>query len=400
MLNISNNIYSNSYSYNRQKNTSSPAFCGLHKLPVKGADEFISSKLHEYSPKNLAKRLITELLPIEDTQAKPLKLKKNLHDTIIDLTKKTSDAVGKDAVVYSLPEEKGLVLRVEKSALDKIDGLGKDLVAVPIKYDKQIAQNKHYGLPVYFIAERSSDIAKKKSLSPLEALSQPDKIMVLKKMSGEHPSHDYWENLTTLMGYDDFHPDINQLNNFQFLGYVRANFGNDAAIQCLENCKNGVTKFKPNQIAEGSPEFEFVNGETFYKNYKAFSDSYIKSLKDISEMPQESYNEAVENILAPKDFIMDFQHTNNTFVDLKNKEFNFMDFCFDKSQYPKYYYENPVKEFRNVLMGKCFAKGFKTPRALMIYPQDIEQVKLYSKSINEKVNIASPDKFKMKSPFS
>ena len=53
-----------------------------------------------------------------------------------------------------------------------------------------------------------------------------------------------------MMGYDDLHPSIQQLNNFQFLGYVRANFGNDAAITCLENCKNGITKFESPEINE------------------------------------------------------------------------------------------------------------------------------------------------------
>lgn len=168
----------------------------------------------------------------------------------------------------------------------------------------------------------------------------------------------------------------------------------------LENCKQGVTELKPHDLAEGSDTFTIVGGQKFYQSYRKFADDYIKSLKDISEMPQESYNKAVDTILAPKDFIMDFQHTNNTFVDLKNNEFNFMDFVFDKSLYPKYHYDNPVKEFRNVLMGKCFSIEFKTPRQLMIYPEDIAQVKVHSNAINEKVNNASPERFRSRSPFS
>ena len=50
-------------------------------------------------------------------------------------------------------------------------------------------------------------------------------------------------------------------------------------------------------------------------------------------------------------------------------------------------------------MGKCFARQFKTPRMFMIYPQDIEQVKIHSRAINEKVNLASPERFRSESPF-
>lgn len=404
MINISNNIYSDN---NRCKAgtgiaCSRPSFTGLNKLPLREcADSFISSKTKELSPKNIFKRIASELLPVDfEKGSKTPKLSDNLREMIVSVTKKASDATGKDAIVFSIPEHDNLVLRVEKSAMGKIDSLGKDLELVPISYDKSVSENKNLGLPLYFVAEKGSEIAGKKSISPLEALSQPDKIMVLKKVEGQHPSQQYWEDLTTLMGYDDFHPDKDQLNNFYYLGYVRANFGNDAAIKFLENCKQGVTELKPHDLAEGSDTFTIVGGQKFYQSYRKFADDYIKSLKDISEMPQESYNKAVDTILAPKDFIMDFQHTNNTFVDLKNNEFNFMDFVFDKSLYPKYHYDNPIKEFRNVLMGKCFSIEFKTPRQLMIYPEDIAQVKVHSNAINEKVNNASPERFRSRSPFS
>ena len=398
MQNVLNNIYPK-YQYNVSvdNTVARPSFTGLNKLP-KTMDEFVSSKSKQKDISKTAKNVLAKMVNASK-KAEPPKLADDLRSLIIDITKKTSEATGKDAVVFSIPNYEALVLRVEKTALEKIDNLGKDLELVPIKYDEAISKNKNLGLPLYFVTEKGSEIAKKGSLTPLEALSQPDKIMVLKKVTGEHPSAQYWEDLTQLMGYDDMHPCIDQLNNFYFLGFVRGNFGNDAAIKCLERCKNGSAEFKLNELGDGSPAFTFVDGEKFYANYRKFADDYIKSLKEISEMPQKSYDDAVKTILSPKDFIMDFQHTNNTFVDLKNSEFNFMDFVFDKSMYSKYYYENPIKEFRNVLMGKCFSSKFKTPRQFMIYPDDIAQVKTFSNAINEKINIASPEKFKSENPF-
>ena len=382
------------------------AFCGgMTKLTKCTADEFVSLN----KPKQGFKKNIADILTPKKKQAPksalntqnptPPKIADNLHDLIVDLTGKTSYANGKDAVVYPVPQRDDLVLRIEKSVLPKIDTLSKDLILVPIKFEKSTAENKNLGLPLYLAAERGSEIAQKSSITPLDAMNQKDKIMVLRKMSGQHPSQEYWDNLTVLMGYDDFNPSIAQLQNFKFLGYMRKLYGNDAAITCLENCKNGMPELKVGQLGKDSPAYKFADGEMFAKNYRNFADSYIKSLENISQMPQKAYDKAVQDILAPKDFIMDFQHTDNTFVDFEKNEFNFMDFCYDKNLYPKYYYDNPIKEFRNVLMGKCFARGFKSPRCLIIYPNDIQKVKTHSNNINEKVNAAAPEKFRSANPY-
>ena len=66
----------------------------------------------------------------------------------------------------------------------------------------------------------------------------------------------------------------------------------------------------------------------------------------------------------------------------ENKQFNFMDFACDKTE-AKYIYENPIKEFRNVLLGKSFLsiealkKGvpflpkLRYPRSFIYCPDDI-----------------------------
>ena len=398
MLNISNNIYSDYNKSNavQSKMAVSPSFCGANfKTAKAAADVFVSQKPRQSG----LKRFLSGLFTRTKRMPEPPKISDDLHGLIVELSGKNTYANGKDAVVHSIPGRDDMVLRIEKTVIPKADELGKDLVLVPIKFDKSAAENKNLGIPLYFVAEKGSEIAQKGSLKPIEALSQKDNIMILKKVSGQHPSQEYWDRLCTLMGYDDLNPSVEQLQNFHFLGYVRKNYGNDAAVKCLENCKNGITKVKPEQLGKGSPEFDFADGETFYKNYRAFADSYVKSLKDISEMPQEAYDKAVKDILSSKGFIMDFQHTDNTFVDFEKKEFNFMDFCYDKELYPKYYYDNPIKEFGKVLMGKCFSSKFKSPRQLMIYPEDIKNVKIHSNAIQEKVNTAAPAEYRSELPF-
>lgn len=335
------------------------------------------------------------------------KIAESLHDMILDVTKAASDAMGKDAVVFPVPNHSDMVLRVEKSALSDIGKLPSDLELVPVTYQKDITKNKHLGLPLYFVAPKGSQIAKKTQISPLEAMAQPDKIMVLRRVTGEHPSVECGDKFMSMLGFEDFsNPDPNLLNNFYYLyGYVQRYFGDEAMQKCLKMFKEGATEIPEHALGEGSSSFKVVNGKEFYSRYKTFAESYVKSLRDISEFPQKSYQEAVDFIVSPKNFNIDFQHTNNTFVDLQKQEFNFMDFAYDKND-PKYIYKNPVLEFRNVLLGKGFRRidalrtalpnmpRIKYPRDLIVEKEDRQNVMKYFKVINEKVLSATPENYR------
>lgn len=381
-----------------------------HSMLDKSYDTFVSA---EKSPKLNSNPILEAVKKAVPMVKEPrVQIAEDLHGLILDTSHKKTDAIGKDALVFSVPNHSDLVLRVEKTALDKMDKLPKDLELVPIAYDSAITQNKHLGLPLYFVTSKSSTIARKNSISALEAFAQQYKIMVLRKVTGEHPANECGERLLSMMGFDDFkNPDVDMLNNFSFLyGYVKGNYGQPAAVKCLEMFKNGVSEIPANALGEGSAPFEVVKGKEFYQKYKVFSESYVKSLKDTADIPQQSYDDAVGFIVSSKNFHIDFQHTNNTFVDMQKQEFNFMDFAYDKKD-PKYTYKNPVKEFRDVIFGKNFRSldsfadfvpfmpKFKTPRAFIVEPEDAQGVVKYSQIINEKVNSASPERFRSEKFF-
>ena len=387
---------------------SAPEFQKVSRLSGMG-DVFISSgnKATEQASNPLLDAVQKALLREE----KP-KIADNMHDMIVNMSKSSSDAIGKDAIVFSVPEHKELVLRVEKSALDKMDKLPSDLELVPISYQRGIAENPHLGLPLYMVTPKSSALTRKPCISPLEALTHKDNIMILRRVTGEHPAERCGKKFQEMIGFADFHnPDPDALNNFSYVfGYVKENFGPRAAMDCMEMIKSGVTEIPAHAFGEGSASFTVVKGKDFYQKYKAFADSYVDALKEISEFPQKSYDEAVNFVIQPKNFNVDFQHTNNTFVDLEKQEFNFMDFAYDKKD-PKYIYENPVKEFRNVLMGKCFKTisvlkesvpflpEFQYPRDFIVSTDEIRAVKKFSSIINEKVNAAAPEEFKSEKFF-
>ena len=339
-----------------------------------------------------------EKSPIQDTLVKmnPQNyiLGANPKKMIQELTSKVSSSFGKDASVFEIPNQENLILRVEHSAIKKMDTLADDLKLIPIKHSEKALAHDNLGLPLYSVVGKDSELFARESISPKEALAQKDNIMVLRKVTGKHPASETFDALMKLMGASETEPNIPQYINFKQLGFIKANYGKEAAKECLEIMKKGGTQTIPeNHFFDGSQEFVFTNCETFTENYKNYVDSFLSYLKKVSKMPKNAYKEAVDTILMDKDFLVDFQHTNNTFVDLKNKKFNFMDFEYDKTN-AKYIYDNPVKEFRNVLLGKCFSRDIKNPKRILIYDKDIACCEKYSDKITQKVNDVTPDKFK------
>ncbi len=313
---------------------------------------------------------------------------------IKEITKKKTGAFGKDAMVFAIPNQPDLVLRVEHTAIEKMDTLADSLKLIPIKHNDNLLAHKNLGLPLYSVVGKESELYAKDSIEPLEALRQKDNIMVLRKVSGENPANASWNALVKLTGCEDDAPNVPQYINFQQLTQIRGQYGKDAAKKCLQIIKEGGEQNIPeNFFAPGSEAYTFTNCDVFANNYKAYSKSYINYLKQLSKMPKESFKEAVDTILMDKNFLIDFQHTGNTFVDFKNKKFNFMDFEFDKTN-KKYIYDNPVREFKNVILGKCFASIAKSPANILLEEKDIKTAQKYSDKIADIVNSVTPDKFK------
>lgn len=369
---------------------------------------------------------------------------------IKELVKNKSDAFGKDAMVFPIPNYHDLVLRVEHTAIEKIDDLADSLKLIPIKHDDKILAHKNLGLPLYSVVGKESELYTKESVSPLEALKQKDNIMVLRRVLGENPANASWNALQVLHGLpklsgeqafsnnlDQFAQIVSKYKmdglkkclqvlknggeqniprnffapgseaytftnsdmfvqnfNFRQLTEIRREYGLDAAKQCFQIIKQGGDQTIPeNFFADNTGSYIFTNCDEFVKNYKTYSKSYINYLKQLSKMPKESFKEAVDTILMDKNFLVDFQHTGNTFVDFKNKKFNFMDFEFDKTN-QKYIYDNPVREFKNVILGKGFSTVAKYPTAILLEEKYTKTALKYFDKISNMINSVTPDKYK------
>lgn len=355
------------------------------------------------SPIKAVKRVVSravsklESSPVRDTFIKTHDdiFKTNPKIVINSLISKKTLAMGKDAVVFPLPGHDDMVIRIEKSAIAQSHKIPARLKLVPIKHEEKVLAQQNLGLPLYAVVGKDSELASKEFITPLEALSQKNNIMLLKKVTGKHPASEVYNVLMDLMGTTFENPDCRQYINFNQLGKIRAKYGVEGARKCIEVLKQGGEQTIPKGFfAPNSEEVTFTNCEKFIDNHAKFVKTYLSYLKDVAKMPKKAYKEAVDTILMDKNFLIDFQHTNNTFVDLKNNKFNFMDFEFNKSN-KKYIYDNPVKEFRNVLTGKNFSKPVKHPSALIFDEKELEQGKKYFDKITEKVNSVTPDEYKI-----
>ena len=322
--------------------------------------------------------------------------KTNPKTVINQLISQKTLAVGKDAAVFPLPGHSDMVIRIEKSAIQNKDSIPAKLRLVPIKHDENVLAQENLGLPLFAVVGKNSELYGRTSVTPLEAIKQKNNIMILKKVEGKHPASGVFDSLMKLMGCTFENPDCTQYINFNQFAFVNKKYGRDAGKKCLEVINKGGDQNIPKGFfAPESEAMTFANCDVFSKNYKELVNAYINYLKDVSKMPCSAFKEAVDTILMDKNFLIDFQHTNNTFVDLKNKKFNFMDFEFDKSN-EKYIYENPILEFRNVLGGKNFSRPVKHPALLLVDKKDRMVAKKYFDKITEKINSVTPDEYKIK----
>ena len=137
-MNISNNInFKSQNNYNVGLYSAKPSFKGI-KPPMKEIASLAETTSKNVSAENFVANFVTNIVK-RSTESIP-KIADNLHDLIVGLAKKKTLANGKDAVVHSIPNHDDLVLRIEKTAIQKMDSLGENLTLVPIKYDKQIGR--------------------------------------------------------------------------------------------------------------------------------------------------------------------------------------------------------------------------------------------------------------------
>ena len=300
--------------------------------------------------------------------------------------------------VYEIPNYNDYIFKIGYIVLYmineiKISEIKENMILVPIKYKNNMEERKNLGLPVYYVTSDNSDIAKQGYAQPkdISVKKQRENAIIIRKVSGQDVSSYY---MTEFLNFGGKYEYDRQFTQIKTLLNIIEKYGKDAGVKTLELCKNGISVIPKNDLAEGSPQYEFIDETTFYNNYKKFINSYIEFLTNLSNLPQESYNNAVNDILSSEDFTYNFAHPKNTFINFETQSFNFIDFYFDRYIIENAKKINMIEEFRNVLLGKNFASDLR-PYMLIFYPEDWVRFEKYSTIITEKINNAAPEKNKL-----
>lgn len=314
-------------------------------------------------------------------------LDENMKNLIKYSTSKQSVYENSKTAIFEIYNNLNLLLKINKNKLDDIDNLPENLVAVPIKYDKKIKENKNLGLPLYHICKKNSVFVKRGFAEPSKVIFMDSRnTSIIRRISGNNVAYMYRHNFLKL--YFDFQ---DQLNN---IIEIKSNYGNDVVKKILDLFKNSVSKVKSGQFGVKLPKYHFTEVKNFYDTYETFRVGYIGTLNLLSNLPQGSYDNAVNTVLSVNDFAFDFTHPNNTFIDYAKNEFNFLDFIFEKKFIHKYKSGNIVKQFRDTLFGVNIYLDIQ-PCDLLFNQGDIELYEKCLNKINEKINHVLPDELKI-----
>lgn len=302
----------------------------------------------------------------------------------------------RNVLVYPVADYDDLVLKISNKYVHFPEQLPKDLVMIPIEYPNEVKENLNFGICLYYVVDRDSEYAKMESVNPNEVVQyNKPTIVIIRKVRGQTISIDFAIDLMFMEGNAEEDPAKKQ---YIMLREISHNYGKEALIKALNLCRHNISHVKAGQLAEGSREYTFIEPLSYYGKYRQFVDSYISYLKNIAEFPQKSFDKAVSDLLMPKNFVFDFHHTGNIFIDKERKEFNFIDFFFDADKIEEQKNDNPVDEFRKIVVG-VHMKSTIQPMDYLVYPEDFEKYKKYVDIITEKLNKTTPDKYKLKKNY-
>lgn len=294
-------------------------------------------------------------------------------------------------LVYRIPNNQDYLLKIPSYIKNELPSLTGKLYLHKIIYGEHISLNNHFGIPLFSV----SKTIEPESLTPDAAISfgkDSKDVLIIRIVSGVELEKFYFDEFEKLFGTDASSSGFKQFAN---IIRILFEFGTSALEKALDLCAEGAVMIKEGQVAKNSPDFEFYSSRHFYQNYRNFVDSYLIYLKNISELPQKTFDQAIKDILCVKEFVFDFTHPGNTFIDFEKSEFHFIDFIFTKIEMNKKMieYENIVRAFRDVLLGINFSSQFSYPYQIFAYPKDFALLKKYSKIITNKINKASPDEY-------
>lgn len=308
----------------------------------------------------------------------------NVYNLLINAMEQKSISNKKIIGIYPVPNYDKLLLKIHSVLINNKELISKNLVLIPYKYDDELQNNPHFGLPLYYITKADSEYAKMKEIESKDTiLFSETKTILLKKVDGESITDSYLKPFLSLFSGQN----IKLKNELQKIMNIQKLYGYTGCETVLSYLKNNSYAIPQNKLGKGSPSYQFEDDGEFYSTYIEFTQNYMNTLKKLSELPQKTYDHAIENISSRKNFVFDFINPSNILVDYKTQEFNFIDFIFEEELIKNINIELQVQYFKKCLFGVNNKKLYQ-PHHLLLYKSDINNFINYEKLVTEKINNA------------
>lgn len=305
----------------------------------------------------------------------------DIYSLIAESSKTKNISDKKSIKIYYLKDYENYVLKTQAPLISNLDIITDELVLIPYKYDNNIKNNPHYGLPLYYVTSKSSKYSTQKYIDPHdESIINKPCTNILKRIFGQNITQNYRYQFFTLYGEL---PDKQLALELKKVVAIKDEYGITAAEKVINQLKKGIYDFPLNQLKKGSRPFRFIPNNNFSIIYESFVENYLSTLKLLSEFPQKSYNNAIECITEEKNFVFDFSTPSNIIVDFDESSFNFINFIFDKSIINKTAKEKQLEQFKNSILG-LYENILIQPKDILYLKSDIAEFKQYEKLIIEK----------------
>ena len=320
-------------------------------------------------------------------------LEENVRDMVLRSVSQQVIYSSEELAIYPLFNHDDMLLKIGYDYLHHLEKLDNDLTLVPIRYEGDVRNNRNLGLTLYHIAPKNSKYAKDGFVLPKDVVTllRQENFNLIRKIGGNYVSSFYQKYFDKMIGAEKIdYKQFPKYSQFRMIMDINSKYGNDAVLTVFSLCEQGVTGIEENLLADGSPNYNFMDGMQFAKDYNKFVETYLETLCKIADLPQTVFDKAVNNILSAEGFVFDFVHPRNTFIDFEKQEFNFIDFVFEEDVVKRTKNVNFIRKFRNSLLGKHFSMDLH-PKDLMFYPKTKEVFEYYAKVITDKLNAALPD---------
>jgi len=374
-------------------NVSPPHLNTSYSLPLTGRDSAAIYKRQIFTDSFIRFSANSKIDPVwKDIAKLQQATPEALSQWVQDYIKQKTALWGTSYYIYKSDQFPTVLLRIDKNIAD-IE-CSKPLVINTVSYPDELKKNPSLGLPLAVIQEIND---KTNKYIPYHQALDRNFIQLVRFCEGDHPQQHYAETVASLEKIkrrpqhlvEDVPSIFKECKTLaiqhQYVGKNEKAPYIEKFKTFMEDCRQGKEIKGPYDTSEVFSE-EIV--QRFYKAYTQLITQYLETIHQYAQMPQSTFNEAVQNLKLLEDHHIgqDLTHPSNILIDTtdtKNPHIRFIDFHWDDST------EQSIGLRINNLAKIMLGSGYLWVPALIANDNDNQQFKGILQALINKLETAA-----------